>query len=343
LKLSVSASVGFCALAFLGACSSSVGAGGSDGGNHQPSSRGFALAIGLNAVDPAHYGGWSGVLGGCEPDAIVMKNIASSAGLQVQTLLTQAAKREAVLAAIADAAGKLEPGDLYVLSYSGHGGQVPDVNGDEVDDGLDETWCLFDGQLVDDEIYGALTAFKAGVRVLVFSDSCHSGTAIRVMPADFNQITTERASELDTDWKQKSRLMNVRGRDRAPMDASRVAVRAMPPDVKLKTHRQNKAMYDRIGAKYPKTVRADVQCSAILISGCEDAQYSADLGSNGLFTAELQQVWANDSFSGSHPSFHVAIRDAVLQSNASQRPAYFTVGANNSVFESQRPYTLVVP
>ena len=65
-----------------------------------------------------------------------------------------------------------------LLSYSGHGGQVPDQNGDDPNDGLDETWCLFDGQVLDDELYGALSAFAPGVRVVV-SDSCHSGTMLK--------------------------------------------------------------------------------------------------------------------------------------------------------------------
>ncbi|MBK6876066.1 MAG: hypothetical protein IPG99_06305 [Ignavibacteria bacterium] len=35
----------------------------------------------------------------------------------------------------------LRKGDLFVIYYSGHGGQVSDVNGDEAD-AYDETWCL---------------------------------------------------------------------------------------------------------------------------------------------------------------------------------------------------------
>ena len=47
-----------------------------------PSPTGHALAIGLNKVDPAHYGGeWDGELFGCEPDARDMQAIATSQGL----------------------------------------------------------------------------------------------------------------------------------------------------------------------------------------------------------------------------------------------------------------------
>ena len=76
------------------------------------------------------------------------------------------------------AAGKtLSSGDFFFLTYSGHGGQVPDVTGEEADK-QDETWCLYDGQLIDDELYLELSRFAAGVRILVLSDSCHSGTVV---------------------------------------------------------------------------------------------------------------------------------------------------------------------
>jgi hypothetical protein len=133
---------------------------------------------GLNSVDPAHYSGWSGELCACEFDANDMAAIAKAQGFTVSTLLTQAATRQAVLGHISDAAQKLQSDDILLLSYSGHGGQLSDLNSDEPD-GLDETWCLFDGELVDDQLYHSFSQFAAGVRILVFSDSCHSGTVTR--------------------------------------------------------------------------------------------------------------------------------------------------------------------
>jgi hypothetical protein len=124
---------------------------------------GMAITIGLNAVDPAHYSGWSGELRACEFDANDMAAIAKAQGFTASTLLTRAATRQAVLSHISDAAQKLQSGDILLLSYSGHGGQLPDLNSDEPD-GLDETWCLFDGELVDDELYNSFS-FQ-GVRTI---------------------------------------------------------------------------------------------------------------------------------------------------------------------------------
>ena len=81
-----------------------------------------------------------------------MARIAGERDFESTTILTRDATASKVTSAISDAAGKLEEGDILFLTYSGHGGQVPDTNGDEQDQ-RDETWVLYDRQLVDDEIY----------------------------------------------------------------------------------------------------------------------------------------------------------------------------------------------
>src|SRR5262245_2373115 len=98
-----------------------------------------------------------------------MTQLAKLQGFKPTQLLTKAATRKAVVGKILDAANKLKSGDIFFLTYSGHGGQVPDQNSDE-SDGLDETWCLYDGQLLDDELFYALGQFAAGTRILILSD-----------------------------------------------------------------------------------------------------------------------------------------------------------------------------
>ena len=145
------------------------------------STNSIAICVGLNGVDPAHYNNWPGTLNACEADVQTMTSIASSAGFKkVVPLLTAAATRNRFLSEMRAAASVLVSGDIFMVSYSGHGGQLPDLNGDE-DDGMDETWCLYDGELVDDEMYAALQAFKSGVRVIAFADSCHSGTSYKMI------------------------------------------------------------------------------------------------------------------------------------------------------------------
>lgn len=74
------------------------------------------------------------------------------------------------------------PGDSLFFSFSGHGGQVPDYNGDEID-GLDETIMPVDykisGPIVDDDIHAILgMGVPPGAKLTAVMDCCHSGTGM---------------------------------------------------------------------------------------------------------------------------------------------------------------------
>ena len=283
--------------------------------------KGTALTIGLNSVDPGHYQGWSGDLVACEADAQDMAQIARSRGFTTTSLMTKQATRGAVAQALRAAAQSLSTGDIFVLSYSGHGGQLPDLNSDE-DDGEDETWCLFDGELVDDELYAALSAFSAGVRVLVFSDSCHSGTVVKLAyyTAPGTASPAARAARGYSDRGGETRF------------------RVMPSNVALRTYQANQAEYDKIlKDRSLRESRAAVKASVLLVSGCQDNQLSADGTFNGLFTGTLKQVWNAGKFRGSYHTFHKRI---VNRMPPDQSPNYFTVGPTNAAFEAQRPFTI---
>lgn len=276
--------------------------------------KGIALTTGLNAVDPTHYSGWSGELNACEADANDMAEIAMSKGFDVKIMLTKDATRTNVIDGITKAANTLTSGDIFMLSYSGHGGQLPDLNSDEAD-AQDETWCLYDGELVDDEIYSLLGKFAQGVRILVFSDSCHSGTVTK-LPY----------------YQSAMRTMGSRG------ISPEIRYRFMPMEVAVRTYRDNKKFYDPI-LKDPalKESRDAVKASAILISGCQDNQLSADGAFNGLFTANLLQVWNEGKFKKGYRAFRRAI---VNRMPPDQTPNYFRVGEINRVFEKQKPFTI---
>jgi metacaspase-1 len=276
--------------------------------------KGMALTIGLNAVDPKHYEGWDGTLNACEADAADMADIARLRELSVKTLLTKEASRDRVINAVSDAAAALQAGDIFMLSYSGHGGQLPDLNNDE-DDFQDETWCLFDGQIVDDELYTLYAKFAAGVRILVFSDSCHSGTVTKA--AYYHGTMGARSSALGS---------------------AVIRYRAMPRDAALRTYRSNKPFYDKILKQNQlKDALEAVKASVLLISGCQDNQYSQDGDFNGLFTANLLRTWNDGRFKKGYKSFHKAI---VSKMPPDQTPNYFWVGTHDKAFEKQIPFTI---
>ncbi|WP_428505640.1 caspase family protein [Roseateles sp.] len=292
-----------------------------------PKPKAASLHIGLNAVSPAAYGGWSGPLAACEFDANDMAAIAKSKGIaKPSVLLTKKATRAAVLAQMRAAAKTLKSGDFYLLSYSGHGGQVGDANGDEPDK-KDETWCLYDGQLIDDELYFELSRFAAGVRILVLSDSCHSGSVTRAFPAPPPPV------------------------DQRP--------KLMPEEVANRVYREHKAFYDDLQnevlaaatkvAVDPDAALALVGAAAhatnlvgafrpavVLISGCQDNQTSMDGAHNGAFTGQLLKIWNNGAFTGNYSSFHARIRAGLPPS---QSPNLFVLGAAAS-FLAQKPFTV---
>jgi predicted chitinase len=286
-----------------------------------------SLHIGLNAVSPAAYSGWSGDLVACEFDANDMASIAKSRGMKSTILLTKKATRANVLKSVRAAAKSLKAGDLFFVTYSGHGGQMPDVSGDEPDQ-KDETWCLFDGELIDDEVYVELSRFAEGVRVLVLSDSCHSGSVTRDrMPA-----TTD------------------------PVGRSKM----MPPAVAMRVYRDHQPFYDKLQhalepsdrsrssadpdavlaalAVRPRLtdVAAACKASVILISGCQDNQTSMDGDHNGAFTEQLLRVWDNGGYKGNYSKFHAAIKAGM---SATQTPNLFTLGPVTA-FVAETPFSV---
>jgi len=276
--------------------------------------QGLSIHIGLNSVDPNHYNGWSGKLQACEADAKDMARIASEKDFEGTTILTPKATADAVKSAIGDAAGKLEKGDILFLTYSGHGGQVPDTNGDEADT-KDETWVLYDRQLVDDEIYDLYSQFAEGTRIFVLSDSCHSGTVNRDI---FNAAVPHVV-------------------EAAMVDDDEPRTKDLPRDVADGTYEQNQELYDGIQKSHPSAEKAEIGATVLLISGCQDNQLSLDGTRNGLFTQQLLAVWKDGKFRGSHRRFHKAIG---AKMPPTQSPNYNPVGAANGKFERQKPLTI---
>lgn len=268
--------------------------------------KGISIHLGLNHVDPKHYQGWNGALNACVADANDMCALAKKKGFTANTLLlNEQAAAASLAAALQDAAKRLSKGDILLLTYSGHGGQVRDANGDEKDnDRMDETWVLFDREFVDDELYNLWSKFKAGVRILVLSDSCHSGTVTRDIPV-------------------------FAGDGPKP--------RAMPREIAVKTENANRALYRAIQEENRGAEKAKIAASILLLSGCMDNQTSMDGDHNGAFTGTLKKVWNGGRFAGNYRNFRDKI---VALMPSSQTPNYYSIGAPNPLFEKQTPFTI---
>lgn len=233
----------------------------------------ISLSIGLNSVDKKHYAGWNGKLSVCENDVHAMNLFFKSKKIKQQTsFLTKQATRENVLSFLDEASKKCVKGDLLILYYSGHGGnEIPDANGDEAGTGdhYDETWCLYNGQLIDDELLLCWKKFKTGVRILVISDSCYSGDIVKIMPFGFEHLTSKE----------------------------------MPSETGHKTFQQNEKKYETIlrnikskelkEAKQTK-VLSGLKASVLQISSSQEYQTSCaetdEFPDNSLFTAVFLKI-----------------------------------------------------
>lgn len=269
----------------------------------------LSLHIGLNSFDSAHYGE-PGTLAGCEADARCMIKLAKSRGFKPVSpvLLTKKATAAAVIGGIKAAAAKLKAGDTFFITYAGHGSQTPDTNGDEPD-GMDETWCLYDRMLLDDELAALWAAFKAGVRVIMLSDSCHSGSVSR-----------------GTGRGAAAMVRAVAGK----------RYRFFPTAKALRVYRRHAPEYDAIqsGTRTGRDVK--IKASVLLISGCQDNQLSGDGDVNGLFTETLMNAWEGGAFKGDYSRF----RDKIASwMPPDQQPRYSLIGAANPAFEREHPFT----
>lgn len=267
----------------------------------------FGLHVGLNYVNPVHYQGWDGALSGCVPDAKAMQAVAGIAGARGSNsilMLDKNATTKAFIAAMIHLSKTLRSGDDFYLSFSGHGGSIPDISGDEPDR-KDETWCFYDRQLIDDELFALFGLFAAGVTIIVCSDSCHSGTATKAGGAPG--------------------MMSV-----PP------GVRSMPADVANLVYLRNNVLYDQAAqdvavsharaiadgeAKSPQA--STTNATVLLLSGCQDNQYSMDGTNGGLFTQTLLSCLRAGQFKGTYYDLHKLV---VQRMPAYQTPNLYIYG-----------------
>ncbi|WP_236245721.1 caspase family protein [Streptomyces sp. CC210A] len=291
-------------------------------------SAGLSLHIGLNTVDPARYDGWDGRLVACENDARDMAALAREAGYSDTVLLTADGTVDQVTAALRDAAGRLRDQDAFLLTYSGHGGQVPDeTGGDEEPDALDETLVLHDREYLDDELQRELARFPEGVRILVLLDCCHSGTAIEVP----DLLTPEALRE------------QFGTADREEVTA---VSRLMPPTLQGTLYRRDRDFYQGLQRELDAEATAGgrpggragrLEADALLLSACQDNQLAADGRRNGLFTGTLLKVWDGGAFRGGHRAFHRAV---LRRMPPNQSPNLYVSGRPSAAFLAQRPFTV---
>jgi len=226
-----------------------------------------ALLVGINRYpDPRHH------LRGCVNDALQTSAALEAhygfAGRDAIRLLTDdRATGDAIRRRLRWLVEGAAPGDVLVFHFSGHGSQVRDRDGDELEDGLDEIVCPYDHDwdrpFTDDELGRCLGDVPEGVNLTVVLDCCHAGTGLR-------------------DWTP---ALPVQRRSIVP-----------PPDIR---HREHLRIEDlgpnrRVTMTAPRETlpltrfgRTAAAAGAVLIAACAAHQVSADAWIDGDFHGAL--------------------------------------------------------
>lgn len=163
--------------------------------DHEDRSNYKALLFGLN------YPSSENELNGCVNDVTLMSSILrkkfghSGKDIKIRTDPDLIGDLD-VLDYIQKSIQKLKHGDKLFVHYSGHGTQVDDHDGDELD-GMDEAIYTHHGAITDDQIAEALMKIPKGVQVLLIFDCCNSGTICDLPYRYLNDRTSNLKKESD--------------------------------------------------------------------------------------------------------------------------------------------------
>jgi hypothetical protein len=182
----------------------------------------------------------------------------------ILTLTDYKATKKAIEAAVRQLISAGRKGDVLLLHYSGHGANVPDDNGDEADR-RDEILCPTDldwkDPLRDDWLRAQFDKLRAGVRLTVIMDCCHSGTNTRaILPPDAPIIPRYLPNPWDIMAAESGR--KLKGKTVGTLRTSSSAGRKKS---------------DVVGADVPE----------LLVTGCRDTQTSADAYIGGSYNGAL--------------------------------------------------------
>ena len=133
-----------------------------------------AVCVGIN-----NYPGIFNDLKGCVNDANDWSVLLQGYGFTTSVILDSQATQANVKAALQNLVNATQAGDIAVFTYSGHGTQIADRNSDESDP-YDEAICLYDANVIDDDLRTILQGIHPQATLVIISDSCFSGSVTRL-------------------------------------------------------------------------------------------------------------------------------------------------------------------
>ncbi len=190
----------------------------------------------------------------------------SDLGFQVSSLKNGAATRNSILTELRTIIETSKAGDIVVFQFAGHGTEVDDLDGDELDGTngpKDEALCPHDiaegAYLLDDDIADIFATIPQGVNVTCFIDCCHSGSITRAFVGG-EPLTGER------DLK----------------------ARFLPATPEMQA--QHRAYRARIGITRSEPGRRQENLKNILFSACRDFEGAYESAGYGEFTVRATKI-----------------------------------------------------
>lgn len=165
---------------------------------------------------------------------------------------------------------------------------------------MDQAWVVYDRLIIDDELFLEWNRFQEGVRILVVSDSCHSGTITSLM-MKFAFIHLRKKIGLKARRASWTALITRSITARDPIDES------------------------------PR--EAQLRCTVKSISATEDGTVTTA----GFFTNQLLALWHQRPFASYREFFDVL---KVTIGPLGGTPFYRTIGKQNDAFDSQSPFAI---
>lgn len=280
----------------------------------------YSLHIGINQADPEHYGSALEALASCHNDALAMQSLAKHLGfVESQLLLDKEACADPVKESLQEYSKRLKSGDLLLISYSGHGGCMPNLNeeSDEEAEG-DQTWCLYDRQLIDDELAHIWPLFAENVQILVFLDACHSGSAVR--DHSYDELAKEIEEEMAAFFEEEEAI-----------------TKAMPSYVETPLYFKYKDLYDPIIEAHKKKPE-EMKASLLLFAACQDHQQARAGKSFSYFTLAFIQVMMRKAKEiQNYPELFKLLKQQALPT---QTPNELYLGKEQTFFQENLPFLL---
>lgn len=150
-----------------------------------------AVVIGLGEYEDASWGKING-----DRDVPLIVGMLREVGYQdIVTMVNRTATKARIVAAFRQLVDRCGKGDIVYIHFSGHGQRMTDMDGDEPDDGWDESWIPYDAylrygvhdrgekHLSDDEVAQWMEQVRRKIgrsgQLMLVVDACHSGDSTR--------------------------------------------------------------------------------------------------------------------------------------------------------------------